>query len=391
MRDIGLNADVRVLFGQPTLASLAAASGKTTDVQVPATVISADCRLITPDMLPLARLTQAQIDRVVATVPGGVSNVQDIYGLVPLQEGILYHHLSSEEGDPYLLQALLRVNSFEQLLDFTEALQQVIDRHDILRTAVAWEELDEPVQVVWRQARLRVEAFLPHPEQGDVAAQLQAQFDPRRIRMDLHQAPMMRLHYAEDPVNQSWVAVLLFHHLIDDATSLALLGAEIEAFRQGRGDHLPASVPYRNHVAQARLSMSREEHEAFFRDMLADVDEPTLPFGLQDVQGDGSGVDEALLPVDPELAECLRPCPAPRRQQCQPASPCVGSGDRAPVRASGCGLRYCADGPPAQWSRCRAGLGHVYQYLAIARRCRRAGYRGCSAHHPRTVGGAGQS
>ncbi|WP_226489325.1 syringopeptin non-ribosomal peptide synthetase SypA [Pseudomonas sp. B20] len=306
MRDIGLNADVRVLFGQPTLASLAAASGKTTDVQVPATRISADCRHITPDMLPLARLTQAQIDRVVATVPGGVSNVQDIYGLVPLQEGILYHHLSSEEGDPYLLQALLRVNSFEQLLDFTEALQQVIDRHDILRTAVAWEELDEPVQVVWRQARLRVEAFLPHAEQGDVAAQLQAQFDPRRIRMDLHQAPMMRLHYAEDPVNQSWVAVLLFHHLIDDATSLALLGAEIEAFRQGRGDHLPASVPYRNHVAQARLSMSREEHEAFFRDMLADVDEPTLPFGLQDVQGDGSGVDEALLTVDPELAERLR-------------------------------------------------------------------------------------
>nr|UXB94752.1 non ribosomal peptide synthetase [Pseudomonas syringae] len=306
MRDIGLNADVRVLFGQPTLASLAAASGKTTDVQVPACRISADCRLITPDMLPLARLTQAQIDRVVAAVPGGVSNVQDIYGLVPLQEGILYHHLSSEEGDPYLLQALLRVNSFEQLLDFTEALQQVIDRHDILRTAVAWEELDEPVQVVWRQARLRVEAFLPHPEQGDVAAQLQAQLDPRRIRMVLHQAPMMRLHYAEDPVNQSWVAVLLFHHLIDDATSLALLGAEIEAFRQGRGNHLPASVPYRNHVAQARLSMSREEHEAFFRDMLADVDEPTLPFGLQDVQGDGSGVDEALLPVDPELAERLR-------------------------------------------------------------------------------------
>ncbi|EXL31116.1 syringopeptin non-ribosomal peptide synthetase SypA [Pseudomonas fragariae (ex Marin et al. 2024)] len=306
MRDIGLNADVRVLFGQPTLASLAAASGKTTDVQVPASRIPADCQRITPNMLPLARLSQAQIDRVVAAVPGGVSNVQDIYGLVPLQEGILYHHLSSGEGDPYLLQALLRFNSFEQLLDFTEALQQVIDRHDILRTAVAWEELDEPVQVVWRQARLRVEAFLPHPDQGDVAAQLQAQFDPRRIRMDLHQAPMMRLHYAEDPVNQSWVAVLLFHHLIDDATSLALLGAEIEAFRQGRGNHLPASVPYRNHVAQARLSMSREEHEAFFRDMLADVDEPTLPFGLQDVQGDGSGVDEALLPVDPELAGRLR-------------------------------------------------------------------------------------
>ncbi|WP_246771751.1 phosphopantetheine-binding protein, partial [Pseudomonas syringae] len=130
MRDIGLNADVRVLFSQPTLAALAAASGKVTEVQAPTNKIPAYCRHITPDMLPLAALTQAQIDRVVASVPGGVSNVQDIYGLVPLQEGILYHHLANEEGDPYLLQALLRVDSFEQLLDFTEALQQVIDRHD---------------------------------------------------------------------------------------------------------------------------------------------------------------------------------------------------------------------------------------------------------------------
>jgi amino acid adenylation domain-containing protein len=306
MRQVGLSTDVGVLFGQPTLAALAAASGNGAEVQVPVNLIPAGCRHITPDMLPLARLTQAQIDRVVNAVPGCASNVQDIYGLVPLQEGILYHHLASDEGDPYLLQALLRVDSFEQLLDFTEALQQVIDRHDILRTAVAWEGLDEPVQVVWREARLRIEAFLPHPDQGDIAAQLQAHFDPRRVRLDLQRAPMMRLHYAEDAANQGWVAVLLFHHLIDDATSLALLGAEIEAFSQGRGARLPASVPYRNHVAQARLGVSREEHQAFFREMLADVDEPTLPFGLQDVQGDGSGVDEALLPVDPDLARRLR-------------------------------------------------------------------------------------
>ncbi|WP_017906065.1 non-ribosomal peptide synthetase, partial [Pseudomonas asplenii] len=306
MHEAGLQADVRVLFGQPTLAALAAASGNGGAVQVPANGIPAGCQHITPDMLPLARLNQAQIDRVVAGVPGGAGNVQDIYALVPLQEGILYHHLSSDGGDPYLLQAVLRVDRFERLLDFSEALQAVIDRHDILRTSVAWEELDEPVQVVWRQARLRIEAFLPHPDQGDVATQLQRHFDPRRMRLDLQQAPMMRLHYAEDVANGGWVAVLLFHHLIDDATSLALLGREIEAFSQGRGAELAPSVPYRNHVAQARLGVSREQHEAFFREMLGDVDEPTLPLGLQDLQGDGSGVEEARLPVAPAVARRLR-------------------------------------------------------------------------------------
>ncbi|MCV4286254.1 non-ribosomal peptide synthetase, partial [Pseudomonas capsici] len=293
MRQAGLSADVRVLFSQPTLAALAAAVGNNHEISVPANVIAADCQRITPAMLPLADLDQASIDHLVASVPGGIANIQDIYALAPLQEGILYHHLAAEQGDPYVLQTLFGLADHGRLNDFVQALQAVVDRHDIMRTAVFWEGLDSPVQVVCRQARLSVEEVSLDPAQGDIAEQLQERFDPRHFRLDLMQPPLLRIRFAEDTVNQRCVALLLFHHLALDHTALEVVQHEMQAWLLGRQQELGEAVAYRNYVAQARLGVSREAHESFFRGMLGDVEEPTLPFGLQNVQGDGGGVEEA--------------------------------------------------------------------------------------------------
>ncbi|PBP95355.1 non-ribosomal peptide synthetase, partial [Pseudomonas congelans] len=306
MRQIDLVADVRVLFSQPTLSALAAAVGGKGAVEVPANLITAGCERITPDMLPLVSLSQDDIDRVVASVPGGLANVQDIYALAPLQEGILYHHLAATEGDPYLQYALFAFDSLERLHGFAQAMQGVIARHDILRTAVLWERLDAPVQVVWREATLGIDEQVLDSADGDIAEQLLERLAPRHTRLDIRQAPMLRIGYAHDEVNNRWLGMLLFHHLVDDATSLRTLSSEIEAYMLGQQASLPPSVPYRNYVAQAMLGVSREEHEAFFRDMLGDIDEPTLPFGLLDVQGDGRGIEEAHQTVDMDLSRRLR-------------------------------------------------------------------------------------
>ncbi|MEQ4341334.1 amino acid adenylation domain-containing protein, partial [Pseudomonas syringae] len=306
MRQIGLSTDVRILFGQPTLAALAAAVGNNSEIIAPANLIEPGCRKITPDMLPLVDLNQDAIDRIVARVPGGVANVQDIYALAPLQEGILYHHVMAPEDDPYRRTVLFNFDSQERVQQFAAALQAVIARHDILRTSVLWEDLDEPVQVVWRHAELSVEEIRLDPEATDLNAQLQKALDPRHHHLDIRKAPMMRIAYAHDPVNDRWTALLVFHHLINDATSLPVLAHEIEACMQGQEHQLPVSVPYRNYVAQARLGKSIEAHEAFFRDLLGDIDEPTLPFDLHDVQGDGSELEEVRQQVDAELACRLR-------------------------------------------------------------------------------------
>ncbi|UWF47458.1 amino acid adenylation domain-containing protein [Pseudomonas sp. N3-W] len=281
-------------------------ASRTGNVTVPANGITPGATRITPAMLTLVTLEQDAIDRIVATVPGGAANVQDIYPLAPLQEGILYHHVSAEQGDPYIMQSQFAFDSLERLNRFAQALQCVIDRHDILRTSVLWEGLEQPVQVVWRQATLTLEPVTFDTPGEDVCARLHERYDGRRFRLDVGQAPLVRLVHARDDANQRIVAMLLFHHMVMDHSAQEVLGSEMQAFLLGQGERLGPPVPFRNYVAQALLGISEQEHEAFFRQMLGDIDEPTLPFGLQDVQGDGNQIQEARLPIADELGQRLR-------------------------------------------------------------------------------------
>ncbi|HDS1681406.1 TPA: amino acid adenylation domain-containing protein, partial [Pseudomonas putida] len=307
LRKAGLVIDVRVLFAQPTVAALACATASGEAAKVPANRLPQGAARITPGMLSLVELDQASIDAIVATVPGGAANVQEIYPLAPLQEGILYHHLSAEQGDPYLLQTRLAFDSVERLLAWAGALQQVIDRHDILRTAVHWQGLAQPLQVVWRAAELAVCEVddLPDEPGASRIEQLHARFDARHHRLDLGQAPLTRLYYSLDPANHQVVAILLFHHLTLDHTAMDVVAREMRALLFGQGATLPVAVPYRNYVAQARMADPASQ-EAFFREMLADVDEPTLPLGFADVQGDGRNIDSAFLALDASLSLRLR-------------------------------------------------------------------------------------
>ncbi|MBK9394963.1 MAG: amino acid adenylation domain-containing protein [Uliginosibacterium sp.] len=307
IRQAGLHASVQALFATPTVAALAGALRDEIDmVQVPPNTISPECSAITPDMLPLVRLQSRDIERIVAAVPGGVANVQDIYPLAPLQEGILFHYLMSSEGDPYLLRALLGFDTKARVDAYVQALQAVVDRHDILRTAVLWEGLPEPVQVVWRHARLRVEEVNLDIAGGDAVQQLAARYDPRRYRLDVREAPLLRVFIAHDAEHSRWVMLQLFHHLSIDHTTLEVVQQEIQAHLQGETAKLPAPLPFRNFVAQARLGISRAEHETYFRKLLGDVDETTAPYGLTDVQGDGAGIVAAGREVEAPLAKRLR-------------------------------------------------------------------------------------
>ncbi|MFE5596777.1 amino acid adenylation domain-containing protein [Streptomyces sp. NPDC056549] len=305
LRVRGVSISIRTLLRNPTPAELAGAAGPV-QVVVPPNLIPEGAVGITPEMLPLVELTEAEIESVVATVEGGAANVADVYPLAPLQEGMLFHHMMADQGaeaDVYMRPSVLGFDSRERVDAFLDALREVIDRHDVYRTAFVWEGLAEPVQVVLRRVELPVQEVVLDPQGPDPVEQLAA---IGGSWMDLTRAPLMTVHIAAEPGGDRWLALLRMHHLVGDHTSRDVLLGELQAIVSGRADTLPEPLPFRDFVAQARLGTPREEHERYFAELLGDVTETTAPFGLLDVHGDGTAAMHCQVPLDTEVAGRVR-------------------------------------------------------------------------------------
>ncbi|WP_341720548.1 amino acid adenylation domain-containing protein [Micromonospora sp. FIMYZ51] len=313
LREVGLHLAVRDVFRDPTLAGLAAcidaATGPTDGAgPVPPNLLPAGCARLTPQLLPLVGLSQEQLDAVAARVPGGAANVQDVYPLVPSQEGILFHHLMDPDNDPYVMSVVFTAADEAACTAFTDALQAVVDRHDVMRTAVLTEGLAEPVQVVYRNATLPVERveLAVHATAGtDREQQARALLErPAELRPD--QAPMMKVRVAADPDSPRRFLLVNFHHLIEDATSMRLIVDEAAAHMAGRADLLAPPAPYRDFVAHTLRQLRTGDAEEYFRRVLGDVTEPTVPFGLTDVRGDGRRTRKPRRALSADLTGRLR-------------------------------------------------------------------------------------
>ncbi|MFJ6503989.1 amino acid adenylation domain-containing protein [Streptomyces sp. NPDC091879] len=205
-------------------------------------------------------------------------NVEDVYGLSPLQFGMLYHSLEdTSDTRPYMVQMTEEVEGpFEDAL-FGQAWQQLVDRHSILRSAFVWEGVSEPVQVVQRKAPVpfavrdlrglpdqerRLEAFLAEDwERG----------------FDLSRAPLVRVTVLRTAEARRYV-VWSFHHILLDGWSVQILQKELFALYRGLLDGTPAALPpaapYRRYIEWLNAQQGDGSAD-FWKKYLAGVTEPT--------------------------------------------------------------------------------------------------------------------
>ncbi|EPH0887278.1 non-ribosomal peptide synthase/polyketide synthase [Pseudomonas aeruginosa] len=259
---------------------------------------------LTPSDFPLARLDQARLDQL----PLAPCEVEDLYPLSPMQQGMLFHSLYQQEAGDYINQLRVDIDGLHPE-SFRAAWQAALDEHDVLRSGFLWQgAFETPLQVV----RKRVEvpfSVLDWRGREDLAAALdELAAGEGRLGFDLSEAPLLRLVLVRTDEERYHLIYTNHHILMDGWSNSQLLG---EVLQRYRGETPPRSGGrYRDYIAWLQRQDAALA-EAFWLPRLRQLDEPTrLGQSIAQARQRGKGYAERLRELDGEqtrrLAELAR-------------------------------------------------------------------------------------
>ncbi|MBD2455148.1 amino acid adenylation domain-containing protein [Nostoc sp. FACHB-87] len=235
-------------------------------------------------------------------------NIEDIYTLSPTQQGMLFHILSAPDGRMYVEQTVCTLHANLNISAFEQVWQQIIDRHQSLRTAFVLQGVNQPVQIVHRQVKLAIAQYdwreLSTTQQQ---AQLQSYLEvDQKSGFDLAQPPLMRLTLIQTDVD-TYQFIWSICHLVVDAWCVNTILKEFlscyEALCQGQILQLPPSRPYRDYISWLK-QQDLSEAEVFWRKYLQGFTTPTAL--TTDGNNQQEGFHQQQVQLSPATTQALK-------------------------------------------------------------------------------------
>jgi amino acid adenylation domain-containing protein len=242
----GLKLSPQQVFRHQTLAELAAVAE---DIHVPAEAPLVASRAAgqkkrAPEDFPHITISQRELDLMIA---GREEDIDEIYPLTALQQGMLFHVLDAPGARMYLNQQVYTLHSDLDAGALLQAFQRVVDRHQILRSAFVLTSQGEPFQIVsknvilpWQQHEWSAQS----PEEQEESLERLLKFD-RDQGFQISQSPLLRLTLINLGRNK-YHLIWSCHLILLDGWSIPLIFGEAlsfyEALRGNKRVNLPLPV-----------------------------------------------------------------------------------------------------------------------------------------------------
>jgi amino acid adenylation domain-containing protein/thioester reductase-like protein/FkbM family methyltransferase len=206
-------------------------------------------------------------------------NIEDIYPLSPMQEGMLFESLYAPDSGAYFQQFICTLTGNVDVKTFEQAWQQVVAKHSIFRTAFLWESLSQSIQIVYRKVNVTVDTYDWRKSSAqEQQQQLETFLDSERQKgFQLSQVPLMRLHLIQLDIN-TYQFVWCYHHLLLDGWSSPLVFKDLldfyQAISQGKKLSQTPTFSYRKYIAWLQ-QQNRDLAAEFWRQKLQGFTTPT--------------------------------------------------------------------------------------------------------------------
>ncbi len=254
----------------------------------------------TPSDFPLAALDQGVLDQLL----GEDREVEDLYPLAPMQEGMAFHARLEPEGGLYVAQSRFELTGRLDPAVFREAWRRTIERHPSLRVNFRWAESGRPFQVVRRGVSLswRHEDWRDLSP-GDQKKQLDDLLERDiGVPLDLSRGPLQRFVLVRTG-KQGYTLLWSYFQGLLDGWSLPVLFADLfrayRALARGGEPSFAPRAPYRRYVEWLQ-HRDLEAAEAYWRDQFEGFETP-LPLAPSVAAPEGARIFRE------ELREELRP------------------------------------------------------------------------------------
>jgi amino acid adenylation domain-containing protein len=209
----------------------------------------------------------------------GIDEIEDIYELTGILQGMLFHSIYEPHSSVYVEQAVCAIRGDIDGELLREAFRIVVQRYPALRTSFHWQGFKKPLQVVmkhvdvpWKTADWR--RFRGAEQRQRMMTWLD---EDRKRAFQLDQAPIFRCTLVR-LASESYRLLWTFHHLLIDGWSLSIVFSQLfavyEALLTGQPLPLAVSPPFRNYVLW-RQSHTNADAPAFWRRYLAGIGGPT--------------------------------------------------------------------------------------------------------------------
>ena len=265
------------------------------DYQQSITDIVAYCgnelRAFTPADFPLSGLNQAQLDQLTKKID--IQQIQDIYPLTPMQEGLMLHTLLAPRSGIYFMQYRYQLRGrFDHKL-FTEAWRLVVARHEVLRTAFIHQD-DQSLQIVYREATSPVEILDWRDLSADEQQTRLTTWMQDRVEESFDLTKPTQLAITLIQIDEDrYQLVRSFHHILMDAWCFGLLLNDFLYFYQSLVNNQNSSLhqpkAYRDYIGWLQRQ-DIEKTEKYWRQTLAGFEAPT-PMVIDSPQKD-TGVQD---------------------------------------------------------------------------------------------------